>query len=120
MHQADHTSRSSPSLAGRRRATLAVAVAVLALAASACSASVSIGGSIDEAELEQQVAEQLAATVDNGVVPSIDCPGDLDAEVGATTTCDLTVEGDDATYRANVEVTAVDDGVASFSVEVDE
>ena len=118
MHQADHTSRSSPSLAGRRRATLAVAVAVLALAVSACSASVSIGGSIDEAELEQQVAEQLAATVDNGVVPSIDCPGGLDAEVGATTTCDLTVEGDDATYRANVEVTAVDDAMDVAGADV--
>ena len=96
MHQIDQTPTHTParSHAGRRRAALAVGV--LALAASACSASASIGGSIDEAELEQQVSEQLAATVDNGVVPSIDCPGDLDAEVGATTTCDLTVEGDDA------------------------
>lgn len=92
----------------------AVAIVVLA----ACSGSVSTGGSIDEAELEQQVSEQLAAQNGDGLVPTIDCPGDLDAEVGARVTCDLTVEGDDTVYPANVEVTKVDGGVASFSVEV--
>ena len=97
------------------------ALGLLAVAsmAGACSGSVSVGGGdVAEADIEAQAAEQLAESVGSDVPPTVDCPGSLAAEVGTTMTCELSVEGDDATYPVSIEVTAVEDGVASFSVEV--
>lgn len=98
-----------------------IGLLVLSMGAASCSGSVSVGGgAVAQAEVEAQVASQLAKTVDNGVTPTIVCPGDLDAKVGATMTCELSVEGEDGTYPVFVEVNAVKDGVASFSAEVGE
>ena len=96
-----------------RRLVIAV-LAGLSLIAAACGA-----GAIEETEVENSVATQLAEETGQPE-PNIDCPGDLDAEVGATMECDLTVEGDDAVYPVTVEVTSVEDGRANYSVEVGE
>ena len=72
---------------------------------------------ISEAELEASVATQLAEEV-NQPEPDIDCPGPLEAEVGATTECELSVDGDDAIYPVSVEVTSVDGDTANYEVEV--
>lgn len=72
---------------------------------------------ISEAELEASVARQLAEEVGQPE-PDIDCPGPLEAEVGAEMECDLSVEGDDAVYPVFVEVTSVEDGTANYTVEV--
>ena len=72
---------------------------------------------ISEADLEAAVATQLAEEV-NQPEPNIDCPGPLEAEVGATTECELSVDGDDAVYPVAVEVTSVDGDSANYSVEV--
>lgn len=91
-----------------------IALAGVCLAAAACGA-----GAIDEAELETTVAAQLGEEAGQPP-PDIDCPGDLDAEVGATMECDLSVEGDSAVYPVTVKVTSVEDGKANYSVEVGE
>ena len=91
---------------------LVSALAGFALVLAACGA-----GAIEESEVEASVATQLAEETDQPE-PDIDCPGDLDAEVGATMECDLTVEGDDDVYPVTVEVTSVEDGRANYSVEV--
>ena len=98
----------------RSRRFLICALAGFALFAAACGA-----GAIEESEVEASVAAQLAEETDQPE-PDIDCPGDLDAEVGATMECDLTVEGDEAVYPVTVEVTSVKDGTANYSVEVGE
>jgi len=112
----------SPTRPLPRHSTRSVIGALtIAFAITGCSGSVSIGDSdVAESEVETVVAEQLAATVDNGVTPNIDCPGDLKAEVGATITCTLTVDGDETSYPVTVEVTEVNDGAATFSAEVGE
>lgn len=95
----------------------ALAVAALALSFSACSAEVSTGstGTIDQAEVEQQVAAAIEENL--GEAPDdVTCPGDLDAEVGASTTCtasNATSEGD-----FTVTVTELtDEGTAKFRIE---
>ena len=105
-----------------RSARLAViGLLAVSLGAASCSGSVSVGGSdVAQAEVEAQVASQLAESVGSDVPPTIVCPGDLAAEVGATMTCELSVEGEDGTYPVLVEVTAVKDGVATFTAEVGE
>ena len=85
-----------------------------ALVTAACGA-----GAVKEADVESSVAAQLAEETDQPE-PNIDCPGDLDAEVGATMECDLTVDGADAVYPVTVKVTSVEDGKANYSVEVGE
>lgn len=91
--------------------TLAVG-SVAALALAGCGAS-SIAGD----ELADQVNTQLTEQV--GQEPDeVECPEDLDAEVGATTQCTLTA-GDES-YNVDVEVTEVDGDTANFSIEVGE
>ena len=98
------------------RLLIAVLVAVLSL--GACSAEGGVGEKvISEAELEAQVAAQLAAEV-NQPEPDIDCPGELEADVGAQTMCELSVEGDEARYGVSVQVTKVADGKATFDLKV--
>lgn len=104
-----------------RPRSLALAVAAAALLAGACSAEVSTGGSsVDAAELEQQVATQIAAEA--GIEePPVSCPDDLEAEEGATTTCALTVTdaaGDEVVYDVDVQVSAVNDGTVDFDLQV--
>lgn len=97
-----------------KRALLLTLLAGFTLTAAACGA-----GAVPEADVESSVAKQLAAETDQPE-PDIDCPGDLDAEVGASMECDLTVDGDDNVYPVTVKVTSIEDGKANYSVEVGE
>ena len=95
-----------------RPARALIGLLMTAVALGACGQS-----EISEADLEASVATQLAEEVDQPE-PNIDCPGPLEAEVGATTECELSVDGDDAIYPVTVEVTAVDGENATYDVEV--
>lgn len=102
------------------RSSVLSLVAVAALLLGGCNAEVSVGSkTIDEAELETAVATQLAEQLGQDP-PNIDCPGDLDAEVGATTTCELTAQGEDIVYDVSVTVTAIDEETdrADFDISV--
>ena len=71
---------------------------------------------VEEAELEEQVKSSLTQQI--GQAPkAIDCPGDLDAEVGATQKCVLTAD-DNSTVDVNVKVTSVQDDKALFDIQV--
>lgn len=90
---------------------------------TACSASVSVGGSdeVSQADIEKQVAVQLA-TQQNQPEPKITCPGPLKAELGATLDCTLLAQGETAVYPVHVVVTATDDGAGEleFTAKVGE
>lgn len=86
-----------------------------------CSGEVSVGeDTIDRSELEENIAVQLAEQFPDAPDPIIECPDDLEAEEGATTECDLSVEGEDAVYPVAVQITSVEDGEATFDIEVGE
>lgn len=96
---------------GRRRLRWVLgALATGALASCAASA-------IAEAEVEEKAEDALEAQI--GSRPEIDCPGDLDAEVGATMRCTLTA-ADGTTAGVTVTVTSVDGSDAQFDVVVDD
>jgi hypothetical protein len=77
------------------------AVAALALAGAGC------GDTVDAADLEQQLADQLApqANVDPADV-SVDCPDDQEAKEGTEFQCVLTAPNGD---EVQVDVTLTDD-----------
>lgn len=77
------------------------AVAALALAGAGC------GDTIDAADLEGQLADQLApqAGVDPADV-SVDCPDDQEAKEGSEFQCTLTAPNGD---EVQVDVTLTDD-----------
>ena len=85
---------------------------------AALLAGCSGGGSIDQAEMETNISDQLAAQFPDAGVPIISCPSDVAAEVGTTFECELTVEGDDTVLPVIGTVDTVEDGVATYSVEV--
>ena len=105
--------------------TLALALALVLLLAG-CSAEVSVGEqpedscdhpSVDWAELEQEVSDQLERTV--GQAPDrIDCPGDLTGDVGTEMRCGLHAGPD--RLGVTVTVTAVEGEQVDFDIEVDE
>ncbi len=105
----------SRAVTTRVAASLASLMAISALAA--CSGSMIIGGNVvEQEEVASQISAELAAQV--GREPElVECPDDLDAEVGATLTCTLTDDGD--VYDVRVEVTEVngDDVLFDFEVE---
>ncbi|MGY1624593.1 DUF4333 domain-containing protein [Geodermatophilus sp. SYSU D00965] len=92
-----------------RSGPLALLLPAAALALTGC------GSSIEQGELESQVAAALEG--ETGVSPEVSCPGDLDAEVDASTECTATEPdtGREFTYR--ITVTSVDDGRAAFDIE---
>ena len=63
-----------------------------------------------EDALEQQI----------GVRPTITCPEDVKAEVGAETRCTLTAGDDPTEYGVSIKVTEVDGDNAKFDIQVDE
>ncbi|GAA1204336.1 DUF4333 domain-containing protein [Prauserella alba] len=97
------------------RVSRLVALSVLGVAAlgvTACSAQV------DSGELETQVKSSLEQSTGNKA-KAVDCPDDLEAEVGATTRCTLTAP-DDSRIGVSVKVTAVEGEQASFDIKVDD
>lgn len=95
-----------------RNGFLLSATAAAALTLSACSST----PMVNESELEAQAEAALEQSLE-GAVPPINCPGDLEAKVGAAMTC-TTVEGG-KTYDVIITVTSVDEnGKVQFDVEV--
>ncbi len=92
--------------------------AVLPVQSSPCSPPqgvVPIAPALAQADVEQQVSDQLAAQV--GQTPDdITCPGDLPAEVGATMTCLLTAGTD--TIDVYLTVTTVDGMDVGYDIKV--
>ena len=87
---------------------LAIAIAVPALAVIVAGCSFSIGGdTIDAADLEASLADQLApqAGVDPGDV-IVACPEDQEAKKGSKFECELTAPNGD---KVRVDVTLTDD-----------
>ena len=70
---------------------------------------------VDRDAVAEQISTQLTEQV--GTEPdSVECPGDLDAEVGATMTCVLTDEG--TSYDVEVTVTSVEGDNVAFDIQV--
>ena len=92
----------------RRRLLLAVAP-VLGLGLTACSSS------IGQDELETQVAGTLESRF--GVAAGVSCPGDLDAEVDATTECTAIDPDTGEKIGLRITVTSVEGDTADFAIE---
>jgi hypothetical protein len=87
----------------------AIAAAALALFLAACGQAV-----IEADEAESSVAEVVSSEA--GFEPEdVECPDDVDAEVGGTFTCTFT--GPDGPYDAEVEMTEVDGEQVQFQIE---
>lgn len=100
-------------LYGLGRALAAGAVVALA----GCSLEVGNSGPVPASEVAQQVSDQLEARV--GRAPdAVECPDDLEAEVGATLRCTLT-DGD-TELGVDIEVTEVDGSDVRFDIQVDD
>ena len=72
------------------------------------------GSSIEQGELETQVASTIESRF--GVAADVSCPGDLDAEVDATTECTATDPGTGEEVGLRITVTSVEDGTANFDI----
>ncbi len=81
---------------------------VLVLGLTACGSP-----TVARDTLEDQVTEALQQQL--GAEATVSCPGDLQAEVEATTVCTAT-EPDGDEFRFRIEVTAVEDEQAEFSI----
>jgi hypothetical protein len=95
----------------RRLGAFAV-LSVLVLAPAGCGAPTVSSGDVAKAAadvLEKQV----------GTRPTVQCPHDLEAKVGAHTTCRLTTPGLDGTYGVTVTVKSVQGDTAHFDVQVE-
>ena len=91
------------------------AIVVLLLAGlAACSGSKVLTADTVATSAEDALEEQI------GVRPTISCPDDVDAEVGAKTRCTLTAGDDPTEYGVTVTVTSVEGSDATFDVEVDQ
>jgi hypothetical protein len=89
-----------------------------AVTLGACSASISLGQpTLSKATVEQNAAAQLHKQVPNQPTPTVTCPHDLNASVGATEKCTLTAS-DGTTLPMTVRVDKIDGGVAQFNVQV--
>lgn len=74
-------------------------------------------GQVAQSDVESTVAKQLASTT-NQPVPSVACPGGLDAKVGASIDCTLTPQGGGATLPVHVTVNSVTNGTAHYTAQV--
>ena len=92
----------------RRLPLLAVASA-LGFGLTAC------GSSIGQGELEKQVSSTLESRF--GVAAEVSCPGDLDAEVDATTECAATDPDTGERIGLRIRVTSVEGDTADFDIE---
>ncbi|WP_137294244.1 DUF4333 domain-containing protein [Nocardioides dongxiaopingii] len=95
-------------------------VGAAALVLGGCSAEVSVGSdtpSVDQAEVETKISEELEAQV--GQAPdAVDCPGDLEGEVDETMRCVLTAGEDEV--GVTVTVTDVEGTDVGFDIQVDD
>ena len=82
---------------------------VLVLVLTAC------GSSIEQGELEGQVAGTLESQF--GVAADVSCPGDLEAEVDATTECTAVDPATGEEIALRIVVTSVEGDTAEFDIE---
>jgi hypothetical protein len=92
---------------------LSAAVPVLLVGLSACGS-----GTLSADEVATKAEDALEQQI--GVRPTISCPDDVKAEVGATTRCTLTGGDDPTKYGVSIKVTSVKGDNAKFDVKVDE
>ena len=92
-----------------RRLTLLAAAPVLGFGLTACSSS------IEKDELEQQVSTTIESQF--GVAADVSCPGDLDAEVDATTECTAIDPDTGEKIGLRITVTSVEGDTADFAIE---
>jgi hypothetical protein len=90
------------------RRLLLAAASALVLGLTAC------GSSIEQDELEKQVSSTLESRF--GVAADVACPGDLDAEVDATTECTTTDPDTGEEIRLRITVTSVEGDTANFDI----
>ncbi len=83
-------------------------VPVLAIGVTACSSS------IGQDELEKQVSSTLESQF--GVAADVSCPGDLDAEVDATTECTAIDPDTGEKIGLRITVTSVEGDTANFDI----
>jgi hypothetical protein len=80
-----------------------------------CAGVVAVGcgsDTIDDAELEEEIKQDLAADV--GVTPKvIDCPADIESRAGKTFECIGTAPSDDERFRISVKLTNDDGGFSA-------
>ncbi len=91
-----------------RRLPLLAAAPVLGLGLTAC------GSSIEQDELERQVSSTLESEF--GVAADVSCPGDLDAEVDASTECTATDPDSGEEVALRIIVTSVEGETANFDI----
>jgi Domain of unknown function (DUF4333) len=95
------------------RRLLAPVVVLTLLGAAGCSSA-----RVTASDVAGAVADQVETQT--GARPEVQCPEDLEAEVGATARCTLTLEGVQGEFGVTARVTRVEDGQASFDIAVDE
>ncbi|MEV0671250.1 DUF4333 domain-containing protein [Mycobacterium sp. NPDC050441] len=97
---------------------LAASMLVAAGLLGACSANVHVGKTgTPKDQLAKTVKEKLEAQAGKKA-DSVTCDGDLEAKVGATQRCVLTVKG--AKLGVTVTATSVSDGNIKFDAKVDD
>jgi hypothetical protein len=103
-----------------RRLRRLAATSFLLAGLAACSVDVSTSSSSTLSADSVASSAEDALEEEIGVRPSITCPDDVDAEVGAETRCTLTGGDDPTEYGVTVTVTSVDGEDVAFDVEVDD
>lgn len=90
---------------------------LLAVAGATLVTGCSSTPSVSQSQVEDKISTQLEAQV--GQKPdSVDCPGDLEGEVGKTMDCTLTAGSDE--LGVSVKVTKVDGKKVDFDFQVDD
>ena len=97
-----------------RRLPLLAAVPVLLVGLSACGGTAVLSADEVATKAEDALEQQI------GVRPSISCPDDVKAEVGATTRCTLTAPDDPTEYGVSIKVNEVNGTNATFDIQVDD
>ena len=95
-----------------RRLRMLVATPILLAGLAACGGAVLTADTV-AASAEDALEKQI------GVRPTITCPDDVEAKVGATARCTLTGGDDPTEYGVTVTVTSVKGDNATFDVAVD-
>ena len=97
-----------------RRLPLLAVVPVLLVGLSACGGTATLSSDEVANKAEDALEQQV------GVRPTISCPEDVKAEVGAQTRCTLTAPDDPAEYGVSIKVNEVDGTNARFDIQVDD
>lgn len=86
---------------------------LLALSAGAGIASASVSA----ADLQQMISSQLSSQAGSGPA-TVNCPGDLDTDIGASITCAVTMGGE--TRGVTITVASIENGQVGLSMALAE